>query len=166
MAIDDLRGGFNAAALLNDRRRRVQSISHDVAFVQNLHVVKRQSVQDHHVPYECRNCTVRGMQTQWFKDRMKRLHVTQEQVGKAFNLDRSVVSRIISGDQELALSQVLPLARLLRVSPFEILNRAGIWDSASPPDAARLREWFDLFEEMPEHDRPGAVAIVKAYRQR
>lgn len=103
-------------------------------------------------------------QADWFKQRMRRLRVTQEQIGRALNRDRTVVGRILSGQQPLKLNEVLPLAEILQVSPFEILHRAGMWDGKAPAGLRQREEWFGLFEEMPPEEQARAIAMMRAYR--
>lgn len=77
------------------------------------------------------------MQSAWFKARMKRLKVRQDDIGRVLHCDRTVVSRIINGKQDLGLGQVLPLAEILDVSEFEILSRADMWRGRQRPRAIR-----------------------------
>lgn len=99
---------------------------------------------------------------EWFKRRMRALRVTQEQVGRVLNCDRSVVSRIVNGKQELALSQVLPLADILQVGPFEVLKRTNFWDARRRNDA----EWLALYEEIDPEERERIADAVRALSRR
>lgn len=98
----------------------------------------------------------------WFKRRMRELGLTQEQVGRALKCDRSVISRIINGRQELALSQVLPLADILRVGPFEVLRRTNFWDQRRRTDA----DWLALYDEIPPEERERIAEAVRALTRR
>lgn len=73
------------------------------------------------------------MQTDWFKTRMAHLKVTQDQVGDALHLDRTVVSRILNGRQPLKLHEVHILADILDVPALEVLYRADFWGTGRPP---------------------------------
>lgn len=97
-------------------------------------------------------------QAAWFKARMRQLRVTQDDLGEALHCDRSVVSRIINGRQEIALGQVLPLATALQVSPFEILKRSGFWADKRALDA----QWTDLYDQMEPDDRERIMDAVRA----
>lgn len=132
MTIDNLGCGVDAATLLNHPRGGLETIRHALGFVQILHDVNRISVQDDHGHVECRYCTLPRMQTAWFKARMKRLRLTQDDIARALICDRTVVSKIIAGKQTLKLDQVVPLAQMLEVSPFEVLFRADMWKGRRP----------------------------------
>ncbi len=103
-----------------------------------------------------------GMQTAWFKARMRKVRVTQDDLGEALGCDRSVVSRIINGRQEIALSQILPLADALEVSSFEILKRSGFWDDSRDLGA----QWIELYDAMPPEDRERIIDAVRALAKR
>ena len=67
-----------------------------------------------------------GMDTAWIKRLMKKTKVTQIDLGKAIGRDRSVISRIITGEQPLKLNEVETFARKLGVPKPEMLRRAGL----------------------------------------
>lgn len=69
------------------------------------------------------------MDSEWFQNRMDEKGLTQEDVGQEIHRDRSVVSRIFSGEVSLQLSDVQGFARILETCPIEILYRAGLWDT-------------------------------------
>lgn len=66
------------------------------------------------------------MDTVWFKQRMKDLKVTQEDLAIAIGRDRSVISRVLSGNQRIQLEWTKPFADKLEVSEAAILQHAGI----------------------------------------
>jgi len=137
MAFDDFCHGIDAATFSNHPGSGLQTISHASGYVQILH--DDNSCFRAGLPRACRVQLLHtfGMQTAWFKARMKRLRVSQEDIGRVLNLDRSVVSRILDGRQELRLSQVLPLAEILDVSEFEVLSRADMWRGDRTPRSIR-----------------------------
>jgi transcriptional regulator with XRE-family HTH domain len=98
----------------------------------------------------------------WFKDRMREIRLRQDALGRALGCDRSVVSRIINGRQELALSQVLPMAEALQVSPFEILKRAGFWEGHEGIEP----QWATLHDEVSPEDRERIVDAMRAFSRR
>ena len=106
------------------------------------------------------------MQTAWFKARMRRQKVNQDHIAAVFHVDRSVVSRILNGHQELALSQILPLAQILDVSEFEVLDRADMWRGVRTPRSIRAAavvsevEAGQFFEQPTEPPRSARSVIV------
>lgn len=61
---------------------------------------------------------------------MRAQKVTQEGLAKTLRRDRSVISRILNGEQPLKLDEVQPLADALQVPMLEILYRAGLWGNS------------------------------------
>lgn len=106
------------------------------------------------------------MQTAWFKARMKRQKVNQEHIAGVFHVDRSVVSRILNGKQDLSLSQVLPLAQILDVSEFEVLDRADMWRGSKTPRSIKAAavvsevQAGQFFEQPTEPPRSARSVIV------
>ncbi len=113
----------------------------------------------------------------WFKKRQRQLGVTSFNIGEALNRDRSVVSKILTGRQRMSLDHAKAFAKVLDVTLAEVLERAGIADTAtaqsiapgfSDSDAAR---WVPKSDADPGHeiskalgaDRPGVdVWAVKS----
>jgi transcriptional regulator with XRE-family HTH domain len=103
-------------------------------------------------------------QAEWFKARMKQLKVTQDVLGRALHRDRTVVSRIINGEQDLGLKQILPLAAALEVSPFEILYRAGMWGGdPQQPGRDEREELIGIYEMLPPLRRSDFIKGVRAF---
>jgi transcriptional regulator with XRE-family HTH domain len=98
----------------------------------------------------------------WFKARLRAVGLRQDDLGRALGCDRSVVSRIINGRQELALSQVMPIAEALKVSPFEILRRVGFWEGYAGIEP----QWAALHNEVPPEDRERIVEAIRALSRR
>jgi transcriptional regulator with XRE-family HTH domain len=69
------------------------------------------------------------MDIDWFTARMQQLGIVQEDIASALEVDRSTVSRILSGQRPLALKEAEPLAKVLQVSPVEVLEHAHSWQS-------------------------------------
>ncbi len=67
------------------------------------------------------------MDTQWVLARMRLLDLTQTDVARALQIDRSIVSRILNGHQLLRLDQIEPLASALQIPAIEIIERALDW---------------------------------------
>ncbi|MFZ4648000.1 MAG: 3,4-dihydroxy-2-butanone-4-phosphate synthase, partial [Gemmataceae bacterium] len=66
------------------------------------------------------------MDVVWFRNRMKEVGATQEDVGAAIGRDRSAASRLLSGALEFKAAHAGPLALVLKTNPSEILMRAGV----------------------------------------
>lgn len=97
-------------------------------------------------------------QTDWFKRRMRQLRVTQRHLGLVLGCDRTVVSRIIGGKQQLRLDQAELIAEALKVSPMEVLRRAGFWESG----LAGYLLWQAMYDAMSPDERD---RISKAVRE-
>jgi 3,4-dihydroxy 2-butanone 4-phosphate synthase / GTP cyclohydrolase II len=67
-----------------------------------------------------------GFDSDWFRERMRMLGVTQEDLGSAIDRDRSAASRLLSGALEFKAAHAGPIARILKSTPAEVLTRAGI----------------------------------------
>jgi hypothetical protein len=57
-----------------------------------------------------------------FKRRINELGINQVEIALALNLDPSSVSHLISRKRQLRAMEVVPLARVLKVEPLEILQ--------------------------------------------
>ncbi len=66
------------------------------------------------------------MDVVWFRNRMKEVGATQEDIGAAIGRDRSAASRLLSGSLEFKAAHAGPLALVLKTTPSEILIRAGV----------------------------------------
>lgn len=66
------------------------------------------------------------MNEDWFRENLKRVGATQEDLAKAIGRDRAVVSRVIRGRQALNLEWVEPFARTLQVPVSAVLRQAGL----------------------------------------
>lgn len=80
------------------------------------------------------------MDTEWFKARKKALKVTDAEIASEMHVDRTVVNKMLNGNGELTGRRIDVLARILRVSRDEIMERAGIAQPAGegrPLDLAR-----------------------------
>jgi transcriptional regulator with XRE-family HTH domain len=95
------------------------------------------------------------MQTDWFKARMAELGLTQDAIAPALGRDRSQVSRVINGQQRIRLDQVEPLAKILQVSPLELIWRAGEWRDTEI--AALAAAW----ERLSKEGRSKAIGILR-----
>jgi transcriptional regulator with XRE-family HTH domain len=69
------------------------------------------------------------MDSDWFTQRMAACGLDQDRIGQAIGRDRSTVSRILSGDRELKLSEVERFAKLFGETPLEIIRHAYSWSS-------------------------------------
>jgi transcriptional regulator with XRE-family HTH domain len=100
-----------------------------------------------------------AVDTRWLKARMRSLRLNQDGLGKVLGCERSVVSKIINGKQQLRLGQVVPLADALQVSPFEILKRAGFWEGREGAEA----QWAALHDQIAPDDRARIIDAVRAW---
>ena len=66
------------------------------------------------------------MNENWFRENLKRVGATQEDLAKAIGRDRAVVSRVIRGRQALNLEWAEPFARVLQVPVSAVLRQAGL----------------------------------------
>ena len=66
------------------------------------------------------------LDTAWCKARLKALGRTHEDVAQALGRDRTGATRLLNNHSHLKLADLVPLARVLDVSPLEILSRAGV----------------------------------------
>ena len=90
------------------------------------------------------------MDVVWFRNRMKEVGATQEDIGAAIGRDRSAASRLLSGALEFKAAHAGPLALVLKTTPSEILMRAGVdIDVAStgrtPQPHARVEAAIEAF---------------------
>ncbi len=67
---------------------------------------------------------------EWAKQRLRAIGATQDDVAAHVARDRSMVSRILSGQRRVTITQVKSLAAALQVSPLELLGRCGFADAA------------------------------------
>jgi len=67
------------------------------------------------------------MDTEWVSVRMRLLGLTQTDLARALQIDRSIISRILNGHQLLRLDQIEPVALALQVPTIEIIERAFDW---------------------------------------
>lgn len=61
------------------------------------------------------------MQKHFIQDRLRAVDATQEDLGSILGRDRSAVSRIVNGKQDLSIRQLEPAARLLKLSVADLL---------------------------------------------
>jgi len=66
------------------------------------------------------------MDADWFEKRLKAVDKTQSHLAAAIGRDRSIISRIFSGNRKMALDDVGPFAEVLEVTYEEVLKRAGL----------------------------------------
>ena len=76
------------------------------------------------------------MNENWFRENLKRVGATQEDLAKAIGRDRAVVSRVIRGRQALNLEWAEPFARVLQVPVSAVLRQAGL--ALEPAPARRI----------------------------
>ncbi|MSP42275.1 MAG: UbiX family flavin prenyltransferase [Alphaproteobacteria bacterium] len=81
------------------------------------------------------------MKTNWIKQKLKSMGVTQEQLAQAIGRDRAVVSRILQGRQPLRLDWAGAFARILQMSPEEFLRQSGAGSERTDayPNAQKTR---------------------------
>jgi SOS-response transcriptional repressor LexA len=93
------------------------------------------------------------MDAAWFKALQKRTGVTTFDLGAAIGRDRTVVSKIINGNQKLTLEQAAAFAELLGVPLADMITRAGI---GTPAQAQQVSPGFSESDAAPWKgpDRP------------
>ncbi|MEO1637747.1 MAG: helix-turn-helix transcriptional regulator [Pseudomonadota bacterium] len=73
------------------------------------------------------------MDDKWFKLQQKRAGVTAEDIAAEMGRDRSVVSRIYTGQQPMSLQWAQAFSKVLQQPLPEILRRAGVMESEGTP---------------------------------
>lgn len=71
----------------------------------------------------------------WFRDRLKAVKGTQQQLADAVGRDRTTINKILTGKSSFDPWFASGFARVLKVSPTEILRRAGL-----PVDSVEAQE--------------------------
>src|SRR5688500_18442323 len=66
------------------------------------------------------------MDTEWFKARKRALKITDSALGAALGVERSVANKIVNGSVTFNARRAEAVAQLFKVTPDEILFRAGI----------------------------------------
>lgn len=92
------------------------------------------------------------MDDKWFKAQQKRVGVTADQIAAVLGRDRSVVSKILSGNQRMTLEWANAFAEVLQVPLATVLEKAG---AAEPEVAQRLRPGFADSDAAPFVYGPG-----------
>lgn len=93
----------------------------------------------------------------WARDQMQAVNATQDDLASAINRDRSIVSRIVTGQRRVSLGEAPALAEALGVSVLELLGRCGITAAAEAASMGRAANDDDL----PTYD-PDALRHVVA----
>lgn len=113
------------------------------------------------------------MDADWVKRRLKERGFSIADFGRAISRERAVASKIIHGQVKFLPSHAAPLARLLGMSPTEVLKMAGLdlppaiavpmisWVAAS--QFAEVAEGIDFSSEYPrihvDYSRPTLFAL-------
>lgn len=79
------------------------------------------------------------MDDKWFKLQQKKAGVTADDIAKHIGRDRSVVSKIYSGQRTMSLEWANAFSEVLRVPLADVLERAGAMDA---PTAQKLQPGF------------------------
>lgn len=66
------------------------------------------------------------MQRHFIQDRLRAVDATQEDLASTLGRDRSAISRIVNGKQDLTMRQLEPAAQLLKLSVADLLLGLGI----------------------------------------
>jgi len=111
--------------------------------------------------------TYHTMDDKWFKQQQKRVGVTAEDIARAMGRDRSVVSKIYSGQRSMTLEFAQVFSEVLQVSLAEVLEHAGI---ASAETAKNVTSGFsegDAAAWAPsEDDKRQTPTIAEAFGAR
>jgi SOS-response transcriptional repressor LexA len=98
------------------------------------------------------------MDTMWFKAAQRRSGLTSFDLGKAISRDRTVISRIVNGQQPMTLDQARTFSELLGVSLPEMLERGGLADA---PTAQQLGPGFSESDAAPWVPGPGLAEAAE-----
>lgn len=71
----------------------------------------------------------------WFKSRLRQVKATQDDLAAEANITRSAVNKILGGKNRMNGIYADPFARVLKISPEEVLRRAGILPMAGDAPA-------------------------------
>lgn len=66
------------------------------------------------------------MDLDFFRERLHALNMTQGALASALRIDRSMVSKILSGERRLKLEEVAPMAAALGISVDDVVEHAGL----------------------------------------
>lgn len=101
------------------------------------------------------------MDATWFKARQRAVGVTSFDLGRAISRDRTVISKILSGQQRMTLDQARIFAEMLQVPLPEMIERSGLADRGT---AQQLAPGFRESDVVPFEIGPklGTGATVQA----
>ena len=102
------------------------------------------------------------MDVNWFKSKQKLAGVTAEDIAKKMGRDRTVVSHIYAGRQQMSLGWAKVFSEVLDVSLSDVLERAGIADH---PTAKQFQAGFsdsDAVAWAPKNDGDPGIEIARA----
>jgi 3,4-dihydroxy 2-butanone 4-phosphate synthase / GTP cyclohydrolase II len=99
------------------------------------------------------------MDVVWFRNRMKEVGATQEDIGAAIGRDRSAASRLLSGTLEFKVAHAAPLALVLKTTPAEILAKSGV-DLGQELSNNRLSGFHKRVEAALEAFGQGEIVVV------
>jgi transcriptional regulator with XRE-family HTH domain len=68
----------------------------------------------------------RRVDTRWFQSTLRECDMSQRELARRLRLDPAAVHRRITGKVPLRLDEVTTIARLLRVTPREVIEHAGV----------------------------------------
>lgn len=107
------------------------------------------------------------MDDKWFKQHQKRVGVTAEDIARKLGRDRSVVSKIYTGQRSMTLEFAQKFAEVLEVPLSEVLERAGV---TSPGQAENVVSEFadgDVIAWSPKaDDRRQVPTVAEAFGAR
>jgi transcriptional regulator with XRE-family HTH domain len=66
-----------------------------------------------------------GIDTRWFQDRLADKRLSQRKLASMMNLDPAAVSLMFRGKRKMSAAEAAEIAKLIGVSPNEVLVRAG-----------------------------------------
>lgn len=107
------------------------------------------------------------MDDKWFKQQQKRVGVTAEDIARHLGRDRSVVSKIYTGQRSMTLEFARKFAEVLEVPLAEVLERAGVGTSIELKSMAPGLSEGDAAPWSPkENDRRKTPTIAEAFGAR
>ncbi|PWE50059.1 hypothetical protein DEM26_08905 [Thioclava sp. NG1] len=104
------------------------------------------------------------MDDKWFKQQQKRVGVTAEDIARHLGRDRSVVSKIYTGQRSMTLDFARKFAEVLDVPLAEVLERAGVGTGVELKSMAPGISEGDAVPWSPkENDRRRTPTIAEAF---
>lgn len=99
------------------------------------------------------------MDDKWFKRQQKIASVTADEIANEMGRDRSIVSRIYTGRQQMTLEWAKAFAKVLSVSLDDVLLHAGVLDA---PEARTIQPGFSDGDAAPWIGKASEAEMIEA----